>query len=717
MIGRSLWRKGEGRLLGVLGVFLLALSCWPAAPPPSSGRTVFLGVGLSDEQVVVLSANLAAIPRAVLLLDLPEQRPLLRRFLHLYQPEAVVPIGAEDNIPQLRHDLGGWVQPLCPWTQGPPLSLWAGLFPQATEVVVSAAAPRELVLHAACLAGTIGAPFCIVHHEEDAKVLRRQLAAWKSQRVYLAGQEAADCLLPVAGQSVHFLPDAAAVATYQLERLRQQGIITTLVVANPTDAPAGRLGLSSLVPWIACRRQAGLLLTRQGAAALSRQLHTLLRQPELRKVDHLLLVGDLRALPPERRPNPLPGADAYIDIEPPVPEAGEPFSLAVGRLFHRQAGLVLLQLARQELLALAPFRPRQALLVSNPDGGLPLLETISRTTARELANAGYQTTALFASQCQASRVRQLLPQADLFLWEGHFGTLTSYGLVHWPEPLPPALVFLQSCLALNETVAEPLLRRGAVALIGSPARTYSATGGALTLAYFDALLYDDQTIGGALRQAKNFLLAYARLKEQRLGKAARLTGANVRSAWAFTLWGDPTLRLPRPVPRPGGENPAPDSAGGRFPPSAPALPPVRAQVRGRQITITLPAQRYLPSKAGRYEAVIWPNGRLAGLVRSGDDAEASRVLVPLVFAELALSGSGTPRLHSRLPADSWVFLWDRRRRHGYLLVRPRSSDRQRLSFEVEWEDAPLPARAAASSSVPADSTPVPLESEVPAQEE
>src|SRR5262249_8904388 len=89
-------------------------------------------------------------------------------------------------------------------------------------------------------------------------------------------------------------------------------------------------------------------------------------------------------------------------------------------------------------------------------------------------------------------------------------------------------------------------------------RVYSGTGGAYSLCFFDALLYDDQTLGGALRQGKNFLLAYALLKEKRLGTDARLTGANVRSAWAFALWGDPTLRLPRPqqAPRP------PLSAGG-----------------------------------------------------------------------------------------------------------------------------------------------------------
>ena len=56
-----------------------------------------------------------------------------------------------------------------------------------------------------------------------------------------------------------------------------------------------------------------------------------------------------------------------------------------------------------------------------------------------------------------------------------------------------------------------------MAVVGSSTRIYSATGGAFTLAYFDALLYDGQSLGGALRQAKNFLLVYALLKEKLSG--------------------------------------------------------------------------------------------------------------------------------------------------------------------------------------------------------
>src|SRR6202040_4245490 len=123
-------------------------------------------------------------------------------------------------------------------------------------------------------------------------------------------------------------------------------------------------------------------------------------------------------------------------------------------------------------------------------------------------------------------LRKLMPAQDIFLWEGHYRTMVDrYGMPQWNEPLPPAFVFLQSCLALNENETRSLFDRGAIALVGSPTRTYSGSGGAFTLSFFDALLYEERSLGGALRQAKNFLMTYALLKEKRLGDGAKLAGA------------------------------------------------------------------------------------------------------------------------------------------------------------------------------------------------
>jgi len=371
-----------------------------------------------------------------------------------------------------------------------------------------------------------------------------------------------------------------------------------------------------------------------------------------------------------RRPNPVPGGkDEYIEMEPLTPDGDEPFSFATGRLFHPDPGVVTLALARQRLLGAGKPAARKALVVSNPGEGLPLLEALSRHTAREIAGAGYETTALFGEEADRAAVRKLLPHADLFLWEGHYSTLIrDYGVHQWEEPLRPSLVFLQSCLALNEAKALPFLERGAVGVISSSTRTYSGSGGALALAYFDALLHDGQTLGGSLRQGKNFLLTFAKLKEKRLGEQSKLGGINVRTAWAYTLWGDPTLKVPRP------------ETGKDAPPRA------THKVRGKTVVLSLPDETQGKVVSGPYYADIPSNVRLAGLKSKRKDDDGHR-LVPFVFAEVRLPqvpAGQTPRLRTRLPDDCWVFCWDGRRGCGYLLVRPRAKDRGEVRFQAEW---------------------------------
>src|SRR5205085_2403759 len=132
------------------------------------------------------------------------------------------------------------------------------------------------------------------------------------------------------------------------------------------------------------------------------------------------------------------------------------------------------------------------------------------------------------------------------------------------------------------------------------------------------------------RQAKNFLQAYALLKEKRLGNRARQTGANVRSAWAFTLWGDPTLRFPVPA-RP------------------PELATVGHSAHGRALTITLPALRHDRVTSGAYEARMPPNARLAGLMSVNEEADRQN-LVPLAFVEVAFKPAlAPPDVTSHLP--------------------------------------------------------------------
>jgi hypothetical protein len=651
-------------------IVLAVLACW-ALPRPlaaaDAARVVYLVGRVPDQDLVAVTSAMAVgdLP-PVVLLDTPGIAPYLKGFLAAFRPDRIVPVGSfADSVEERERRLGVTLAPALEWKDGPPAALWDALFPQAETVVVCPDRPRGLLLHAACLAGAARAPLFVLRGRDgEADELRRRVAAWKPRDVLAIGEAEAVCR-ELKDVKVTPLADPAAVSADYLRRLGR-GPVESLVVANPADARKGS-GLSRLAPWVALQRRAALLLTNEAGDNAAAVVREALKDADLARAENLLLVGDLKAIPMERRKNPAAGKDEEIEMEPLTPSGEEPFSFATGRLFSPDPGVIALTLARQRLLAGARG-PRKALVASNPGGGLPLLEMFSRHTSQEMKNCGYDTTALFENDVKVDHVRRLLPEADIFLWEGHYRTMVDdFKLPTWNEPLRPSLVFLQSCLALNEAETQPLFRRGAVALVGSSTRTYSGTGGAFTLAFFDALMYEDQSLGGALRQGKNFLLAYSLLKQKRLGEKAKLAGANERSSWAFTLWGDPTLKLPRPDP------------------NRDALPSVRHEVKDGTIVVTRPADMYERMNTEKHTARSWPNGRLAGLVTRVD--EDDRQLVPFLFAEVRLSppaAGRVPRLQSRVSANNYVFVWDGRRGSGYLLIIPPGRERGELKFEVRW---------------------------------
>jgi hypothetical protein len=625
---------------------------------------------LSDvETTVFTTAVVAARHPGVVLLDSPGTASQLQHFFDAFQPERVVVVGPASNKALL--SATGKQTERLPWEGVHPLALWQELSLTKKRLVVCPAHSRRMLLQSACLAGVLEAPLYVL---DEAADLHRDLASWRTQEVFATGDTWKSCP-DVPGTRVVRLADERAVVDSYLRHLEQKyGPLSTLVIANPADGPGG---MAALAPWVALQKHAALLLTDDTGDNADILVATALQDRRLQHADTILLVANLTAIPPKRRPNPAPGKDASIEMEPLTPTGSEPFSFATGRLFHKDTGLVTLMLARQRLLRPAEADsfgcdlPRKALVVGNPTGGLPLLETFSRNTALELRNGGYETTALFGKEATKETIRRLLPQQDVFLWEGHHSTMTrDYGLPGWPEPLKPSLVFLQSCLALCETDAQPLLERGAIGIVGTSTRTYSASGGACSLAFFDALLYQHQSLGASLRHAKNFLLAYTLLKEKRLGEDAKLRGANLRSAWAFSLWGDPTLQLPRPRVQ------------------GAALLSVNHEVHGNTIILRQPDETYEKVTSENYRARMLPNARLAGLVYK-DTLSADRQLVPLLFAEVSLPkapSEKTPSLRSRVPADHWVFCWDQRRRAGYLLVTPRPKDQGELRFHVDWKE-------------------------------
>ena len=648
------------RIARLLLVGLVALV--PLARADAANRPVYLAGQLSDGALTRLGAAVAAHPDALLLIDSPHLSPYLRHFLAAYRPDRVVPVGKfPDGAAGLSRRLGVAVEPVVEWPGDPTGACpkACGLTANAGAIVVCPAEPREQFLRAACLAGAIGAPLWQSRdgagESKDIEALAREVGA---TRVLLVGKLDR---LRVEG-AVRLKTRRELDAAYH-ETIGTKNPVETVVVVNPTDER-----LVPLAPWLAVQKRAALLFTNADGGDGGPVVEKATRTRALREVENVLFLADHKAIPVWKRPNPIPkDKDKFIEMEPLTPEGNRPFSYSVGRLFHADRAVIPLMLARQRL-ASAKAGPRKALVASNPGGGLPLLETFSRHTAQELRNAGHDVTLLAGNGLDRDKLRKAMPGNDLILWEGHHNTLIKdWGFTTWNEPMPPAFVCLQSCLALTDWKVAPLLERGAYAVVGTSTRTYSASGGAFSLAYFNGLTHDGQSLGGSLRQSKNFLIAYASLKQKRLADQATRTGANYRAAWAFSLWGDPTYR---PV--------GPDAAPGRE--------AVRHTVTGNTIVLDLPARRLDELKTAKYTTHVPANARLAGLVRQNAD-DKTRTLIPMVFAEVYLpkaKAGATPRLRSRLPAGNWVFLWDARRKTGYLLATPRDLHAGELRFRVEW---------------------------------
>ena len=82
------------------------------------------------------------------------------------------------------------------------------------------------------------------------------------------------------------------------------------------------------------------------------------------------------------------------------------------------------------------------------------------------------------------------------------------------------------------------------------------------------------------------------------------------------------------------------------------------------------------------------NSRLAGLVRTGDDGE--KKLTPMAFSEIALPNgppNAEPRLRSKLADSNWVFIWDARRRTGWLLVALPATSEREIRFHIDWKNS------------------------------
>src|SRR5262249_15666933 len=154
------------------------------------------------------------------------------------------------------------------------------------------------------LASALRAPLWILRDKKEAAVWS-ELQEQGFRDIYTVGN------VPLrwarlADSRLHPLADEAAVQAAFLKHRVSTKPIRTLVVANPADARESP-GMSTLAPWVAHQHRALLLLTNDAGDNVKKLVDESLKRRELAQVDNVILLGDRKALPMEKRPNPVEG--------------------------------------------------------------------------------------------------------------------------------------------------------------------------------------------------------------------------------------------------------------------------------------------------------------------------------------------------------------------------------------------------------------------------
>jgi Peptidase family C25 len=533
------------------------------------------------------------------------------------------------------------------------------LWPRTRTVVMAPANTYESLLRGAALAAAADAALLPVSGDTPPTAIALTQSPLETLYV-LPGVKPPSA----AGARVTVLESADAVAR---EALRHLGQPRMVVVANPRDRQGlfSPTSLSLLAPLIAAAHRAPLVLVGSAAAeAVETDVQHFIADQHISPT-YIYLVGDELALRSHRVPDPVlraggpealgGGREVRVELFSEL-QHGRPQDYVVGRLVAEDAALGSATLARQLHTGLGTGE--RVVMLSNADDAFALGETISRTTASELRNAGVTVRARYGSAVTPAEVQMALEQASTLVWEGHARDLTLEERGGTSAQRTPPLVVLQGCYTLDRSDPFIFFEHGTQAIVATSAAIYSASGSAFARALFDGLLYDGVDLGTAVRNARNYLLAVTELKKRRGHTDWTKT---YRAALAFTLWGDPTV-------------------GPRFPSSTPKLPPATWRLQDGRLDLSIPKRRLATASVGRYVADPVPRGMLAGLIlRDGDRRE--RVLKQLFFEAVEAPPDATAACP---PSAEWevVSFFAPRTRTLSVLARPPGSHNPPGEFQL-----------------------------------
>ena len=227
------------------------------------------------------------------------------------------------------------------------------------------------------------------------------------------------------------------------------------------------------------------------------------------------------------------------------------------------------------------------------------------------------------------------------------------------EAIP--LVVIQSCHSLDDTVLD-ILTSGAIGIIGTKTNIHSASGSAFIKAFCDGLLYRSDTIGEAIRDAKNYLLCVSALKEAR----GHTQYSKVkRAAYSFHFWGDPELRIFSGLQ------------------NRQKIKPVSGTfARPDKITVTIPNKRSPTSRTEKYFLRMFPGSEAAGILKRIKGKEIRRV-APIYFFRIPMPKSFEPSQYAGLKkADDTtvraLFFVDSFKRFLYIVYFPEKEEKEEV---------------------------------------
>lgn len=553
---------------------------------------------------------------------------------------------------------------------------------EAESIVLVGDRDPDLVIAATLLATARRIPALCLHAPPDAaqRELFRQLGVREFTSIGRPVLGPDD----VAGARVTRLENVDDVLAAYESALGEAGPEHLVVVGSSRQREdSASSEIAQLLPQYAVRRRAAVALV-DPSLGIEPQIQKLISE-RYAAVKYITLWGDTKSLPDEQVDDPVLAAGLETKLTEPkvavAPMSGlsqhEPSQFRVGRITGDSLSSVSLVVARNLRRPESPAeKPPTALILANTDYDLPLMETITRTTAQTFERTGWQTRAIYGWQAGWYRRAGRLWGGDLVLYEGHTANLAkSVKFNYEREPIHTGLYVFQGCKTLRQPEVAALLRNGAAGVVGTSTNTYSASGSSLAKTYVDAMLLDQMDAGTSLMIARNFMLALADLKERR-GQAQ---GPKVmRGGMTFSLWGDPTWKPPAPLTPPDIQD------------------RVRAERRGNTIelhvpeTFQPPVEVKQPDTAEHYVAQIPLGAQLAGMYEWEDADRTRRQLPPLYFVVVPLAdyhGDEPPNISTPLAKNRWTSLWDSRNRWLYLLVQSSARndhDRgKKLNFRLE----------------------------------